>query len=119
MNFIVDSKIARLVVTSVKFGCPQSDRSDSSFEERRKISTSDRLETRSRRSLRCVAKRGNSRTTSRLGVSFISSLFPNRGNVFPYWATHLTNMQVIFRRRGASSAFSSGIPNELIKMLGD
>ena len=54
MNFIVDSTIAQLV-TVVKFGWPWSNRLDNSFEERRIISTLDRLETRSRRSLRCVS----------------------------------------------------------------
>ena len=60
MNFIDDSTIAR-VVTSVKFRCPQSNRLDNSFGERRIISTSDRLEIKSRRSLRCVAKPGQCR----------------------------------------------------------
>ena len=61
MNFIVDSTIARLV-TSVKFKWPYSNSLDSSFEKRRIISTLiDRLETRSRRYLRCVAKRGQYR----------------------------------------------------------
>ena len=60
MNFIVDSTIEQSV-TNVKFGWPWSNRLDNSFEERHIISTLDRLETRSRRSLRCVAKRGQCR----------------------------------------------------------
>ena len=59
MKFIVASTIARFV-TKVKSGWPYSNKSHSSFEERRIRSVLVKLETWSRSFLRCIVKWGSS-----------------------------------------------------------